>query len=276
MSFQTSADASLPVGIFDSGVGGLTVASAIRRRLPAERLLYLGDLARQPYGPKSARTVARYAVNAAEFLVRRGIKALVVACNTASAVALDPIAARFPGLPVIGVVEAGAAGAARRSVTGQIVVAATEGTCRSGAYERAIARRRTDSHVTCIPCPLFVALAEEGLTDGPIVTAVARHYLGTALAAGDNADCLVLGCTHFPLLAPALARLAGPGVQLVDCAEVTAELLTEALAGALAAPPTQAGGLTLIATDAPDRFARIAQKLFPTLDGLPPVELADL
>ena len=267
MSFQTSADASLPVGIFDSGVGGLTVASAIRRRLPAERLLYLGDLARQPYGPKSARTVARYAVNAAEFLVRRGIKALVVACNTASAVALDPI---------IGVVEAGAAGAARRSVTGQIVVAATEGTCRSGAYERAIARRRTDSHVTCIPCPLFVALAEEGLTDGPIVTAVARHYLGAALAAGDNADCLVLGCTHFPLLAPALARLAGPGVQLVDCAEVTAELLTEALAGPLAAPPTQTGGLTLIATDAPDRFARIAQKLFPTLDGLPPVELADL
>ncbi|MFD2232219.1 glutamate racemase [Phaeospirillum tilakii] len=278
MNCQPNAPAipDLPVGIFDSGVGGLTVASAIRRRLPDETLLYLGDLARMPYGTKSPQTVARYAVNAADFLVRRGIKALVVACNTASALALEAIAARHPDLPVIGVVEAGAAGAARGSAAGRIVVAATEGTCRSGAYERAIARRRPGASVVCVPCPLFVALAEDGLTDGPIVEAVARHYLGAALDPAAAADCLVLGCTHFPLLAPALARVAGPGVRLVDCAEATADLLAAALAGPLAARPGAAGGLTLVATDAPDRFARIAQRLFPALAGLPPVELADL
>jgi len=278
MTFDPSARArrALPVGVFDSGVGGLTVASAIRRRLPAEQLLYLGDLARNPYGPKSPQTLVRYTLNAADFLVGRGIKALVVACNTASAVALDAVAARFPGLPVIGVIEAGAARAAEGSATGRIIVAATEGTCRSGAYERAIARHRPAAAVTCVPCPLFVALAEEGLTDGPIVTTVARHYLAAALDPARQADCLVLGCTHFPLLAPALARLAGPEVRLVDCGEATADRLAEALAGPLAAPLGSQGGLSLIATDAPDRFARIAQRLFPTLDGLPPVELADL
>jgi glutamate racemase len=277
MSPSPPADtASLPVGIFDSGVGGLTVAAAIRQRMPGERLLYIGDLARQPYGTKSPQTVVRYALKAAEFLVRRGIKALVVACNTASAVALEPIAARFPGLPVIGVVEAGAAGAALASTHGRIVVAATEGTCRSGAYERAIARRRQGAHVICTPCPLFVALAEEGLTDGPIVESVARHYLGPLLDRAAQTDCLVLGCTHFPLLAPALGRLAGPNVRLVDCAEATAGLLEEALSSGLAAPLGASGGLTLIATDAPDRFARIASVLFPAMGGIPPVELADL
>ncbi|EPY01645.1 glutamate racemase [Magnetospirillum fulvum] len=277
MSPPPPADtASLPIGIFDSGVGGLTVAAAIRQRMPGERLLYIGDLARQPYGTKSPQTVVRYALKAADFLVRRGIKALVVACNTASAVALEPIAARFPGLPVIGVVEAGAAGAALASTHGRIVVAATEGTCRSGAYERAIARRRQGAHVICTPCPLFVALAEEGLTDGPIVDSVARHYLGPLLDPAAQTDCLVLGCTHFPLLAPALGRLAGPNVRLVDCAEATAGLLEEALSSGLAAPLGSSGGLTLIATDAPDRFARIASVLFPAMGGIPPVELADL
>lgn len=270
---------SYPVGIFDSGVGGLTVVAAIRRAMPREKLLYLADVARQPYGTKSPRTVIRYAVQAAEFLVARGIKALVVACNTASAVALEAISARFPDLPVLGVVEAGAAGAALASVSGRIVVAATEGTCRSQAYERAIMRRRSDASVTCVPCPLFVTLAEEGLTDGAIVESVARHYLDPLFSRADgganDGDCLVLGCTHFPLLAPALGRLAGPGVRLVDCAEATAALLAETLAGR-EAPADSPGGLTLVSTDAPDRFAHIAARLFPALgDGLT-VELADL
>ncbi|CAA7619519.1 Glutamate racemase [Candidatus Terasakiella magnetica] len=265
----------LPIGIFDSGIGGLTVAAAIRRALPAERLLYLGDVARQPYGTKSPQTVIRYAVKAADFLVGRGIKALVVACNTASAVALEAISARHPGLTVLGVVEAGAAGAARASVSGRIFVAATEGTCRSQAYERAIAKRRDGTRITCIPCPLFVALAEEGLTDGPIVESVARHYLSPLFDGKDGGDCLVLGCTHFPLLAPALARLAGPGVKLVDCAEATASLLVDALSGNRA-PEGDSGGLTLVSTDAPDRFARIAARLFPAMGPAPLVELADL
>ncbi|EME69152.1 glutamate racemase [Paramagnetospirillum caucaseum] len=237
-------------------------------------MLYLGDVARQPYGTKSPRTVTRYAVQAAEFLVEKGIKALVVACNTASAVALDAIAERFPHLPVLGVVEAGADGAAKASADGRIVVAATEGTCRSQAYERAIARRREGARVRCVPCPLFVALAEEGLTDGPIVDSVARHYLGSLFDGSEAGDCLVLGCTHFPLLAPALARLAGPDVTLVDCAEATASMLVRRLAGREA--PPGGGGLQLISTDAPERFARMVGKLFPALGPAPEVELADL
>ena len=248
------------------------MVAAIRRTMPREKLLYLADVARQPYGTKSPRTVTRYAVQAAEFLVGRGIKALVVACNTASAVALEAISARFPDLPVLGVVEAGAAAA---SVSGRIVVAATEGTCRSQAYEGAILRRRNDARVTCVPCPLFVTLAEEGLTDGPIVESVARHYLAPLFHRANDGDCLVLGCTHFPLLAPALGRLAGPGVRLVDCAEATAVLLAETLVGR-EAPEESEGGLTLISTDAPERFARMADRLFPALGGMLPVELADL
>lgn len=265
---------SYPIGIFDSGVGGLTVAASIRRIMPNERLLYLADVARQPYGTKSPRTVTRYAVQAAEFLVGRGIKALVVACNTASAVALGAIQERFPDLVVIGVVEAGAQGAAAASVSGRIMVAATEGTCKSLAYEHAIAARRSDSRVTCIPCPLFVSLAEEGLTDGPIVESVARHYLASLFDQVGGDDCLVLGCTHFPLLAGALGRLAGEGVRLVDCAEATATLLAETLAGMES--PGGGGGLSLIATDAPDRFAHIARRLFPSLDLGLGIELADI
>lgn len=267
----------LPVGVFDSGVGGLTVAAALRRRLPAEHLLYLGDIARLPYGTKSPATVTRYALNAGAFLAARGIKMLVVACNTASAHALDALGAAHPDLDVLGVVEAGAAAAARQSRTGRIVVAATEGTCRSGAFARAILARRPDAAVTQVPCPMFVALAEEGLTDGPIAEDMARHYLAEHFQGPAAADCLVLGCTHFPLLAGALRRVLGDGAALVDCAEAVAEQAALALAEAgLAAPEGAAGGLSLIATDAPDRFARIATRLFPALGAVPAVELANL
>ncbi|CAA7627486.1 glutamate racemase [Magnetospirillum sp. SS-4] len=270
-----AASDTYPIGIFDSGVGGLTVAAAIRRDMPAETLLYLADIARQPYGTKSARTVIRYAVQAAEFLVGRGIKALVVACNTASAVALDAIQARFPGLTVIGVVEAGAAGAVAASASGRIVVAATEGTCRSGAYERAILRRRPDAHVTAIACPLFVGLAEEGLTDGDIVESVARHYLSSRFVADEGNDCLVLGCTHFPLLTGGIGRVTGPGVRLVDCAGMTSALLAEALADRRA-PSGGGGGLSLLVTADPERFTRIAARLFPDQESTAGVELVDV
>ncbi len=274
-SLSDAVAASYPIGIFDSGVGGLTVAAAIRRDMPAERLLYLADIARQPYGTKSARTVIRYAVQAAEFLVGRGIKALVVACNTASAVALDAIEARFPGLPVIGVVEAGAAGAVAASITGRIVVAATEGTCRSGAYEQAILRRRPDARVTAIACPLFVGLAEEGMTEGDIVESVARHYLAPQFATAEGGDCLVLGCTHFPLLVTGIGRVTGPEVKLVDCAEMTSALLAETLAGRRA-PPDAAGGVSLFVTADPERFTRIAARLFPDQRAMAAAELVDV
>ncbi|MGE5504599.1 MAG: glutamate racemase [Actinomycetota bacterium] len=274
MKTLDSAAADLPIGIFDSGVGGLTVAVALRRYLPDERLLYLGDTARLPYGTKSPETVVRYSLRAADFLVRRSIKMLVVACNTASAHALGALAAAHPGLPVLGVVEAGAGAAAQASRTGRILVAATEGTCASGAFTRSVHALRPGAEVACVPCPMFVALAEEGLTDGPIVEAMARTYLDGRFGEG-GADCLVLGCTHFPLLAPALARLAGPGTTLVDCARATAERAGAELAarGLAQAGP---GGLELAATDAPDRFARIAAAMFPTLCPLPAVQLVDL
>lgn len=268
----------LPIGIFDSGVGGLTVAAALRRHLPNERLLYLGDTARLPYGTKSPPTVIRYAEQAADFLVARGIKMLVVACNTASAHALAVLTARYPHLgslgAVLGVVEAGAEMAVGKSATGRIVVIATEGTCRSGAFERAILAARPDARVTSQPCPLFVALAEEALTDGPIAEALAHHYLDAHFPEGN--DTLVLGCTHFPLLAPVLGRITGPGTTLVDCAEAVAMQAGKVLSAAgLAADSTSDGGLELLTTDAPDRFLQMARHLFPNMEGSA-VQLVDI
>ncbi|MGH8321431.1 MAG: glutamate racemase, partial [Gammaproteobacteria bacterium] len=167
--------AEQPIGIFDSGMGGLTVLRAVRERLPHENFLYLGDTARLPYGTKGAETVSRYAVQAASHLVKRGIKMLVIACNTASAVAMPVLAKNFAPLPVIGVVEAGAAASVRASKTGHIAVLATESTVRGGAYERAIKARRADARVFSQACSLFVALAEEGWTKGPLVEAVVRE-----------------------------------------------------------------------------------------------------
>jgi glutamate racemase len=262
----------MPIGVFDSGVGGLTVAAALRRRLPREQLLYLGDVARLPYGTKSPATVERYALKASEFLVRRGVKMLVVACNTATAHALDSLMRAHPDLPVLGVVEAGAETAARASRSGRIVVAATEGTCRSNAFARTIAACRPNAQVVQVPCPLFVALAEEGLTEGPIAEDMVRHYLAPHFTGPDAADCLVLGCTHFPLLAGALRKALGDGPILVDCAEAVAAQA----AGVLTEPAPGPGGLSLIATDAPERFGRMALKLFPGLGAVPHVELADL
>jgi len=267
----------LPIGIFDSGIGGLTVAAALRRRLPAERLLYLGDVARQPYGTKAPKTVARYALQAARFLVGRGVKMLVVACNTASAHGLEALLRAHPDLAVLGVVEAGARAAAAGSAGGGIVVAATEGTRDSGAFPRAIAALRPDAHVTQRACPLFVALAEEGLGQGPIAEAVARDYLGALFAAEAGNDTLLLGCTHFPLLVPALRAALGPAPLLVDCGEAVAAEAAALLAERdLAALPGAVGGITLVATDAAARFTRLAARLLAESDGPPAVELVDL
>jgi len=167
----------LPIGIFDSGVGGLTVLRAVRERLPRERFLYLGDTARLPYGTKSAESVRRYSLQAADLLLNRGIKYLLVACNTASAVALDALRERYAPLPVMGVIDPGAEAACAASRSRQIAVVATEGTIRGGAYQRSINARMPDALVVGRACSLFVALAEEGWTDGPIVEAVARRYL---------------------------------------------------------------------------------------------------
>jgi glutamate racemase len=243
-----------PIGVFDSGVGGLTVAAALARRLPAESILYLGDTARLPYGTKSAATVARYTQANVEFLAARGVKAVVVACNTASALALDGLAT---ALPVWGVIEPGAERAAAAS-RGRVGVIATEATVYSDAYGRALTRRRGDLVVLSRACPLFVPLVEEGWLDDPVTEQVARRYLEPLL--GSAIDTLVLGCTHYPLLAPLLARLAGPGVALVDSAEAVAA----SVAAALDRLGLAAGGGArredhICVTDASDRFARLAR-----------------
>lgn len=252
------ATRALPIGVFDSGVGGLTVLAALRARLPEEDFLYLGDTARLPYGTKTAGTVERYALQAVEALVARGVKAVVVACNTASAAALPALRQRFDDLPVIGVIEPGAVAAVQASRSGHIAVLATESTVRGGAYQRAITGLR-QARVSAVAASLFVALAEEGWVRGPIVEAVARRYIEPLF--GDTAyapDTLVLGCTHFPPLLGAIRLAAGANVVIVDSAETTARALQELLTGKHllheALMGTRPGQLRFLVTDGEERF----------------------
>jgi glutamate racemase len=228
-----------PIGVFDSGVGGLTVLKALAAELPHEHFVYLADTARLPYGTKSPETVARYALQAAEALSEYGVKCLVIACNTASSAGLPAIRAHIRGVPIIGVIEPGAEAACATSKSGHIAVIATEGTVRGGVYQEAILRLRGRARVVAQPAQLFVALAEEGLHEGPIADSVARHYLhplfhasGGRKSASDAAsspDTLVLGCTHFPMLAGAIRAAVGPGVHIVDSAVTTAKCVRETL-----------------------------------------------
>jgi len=222
------AEAALgPIGIFDSGIGGLTVLARIAAHMPQESVVYLGDTARVPYGTKSAETVVRYARACAGVLLARGVKVLVVACNTASAFALDALRSEL-AIPVIGVVEPGARAAVRVSTRQRIGVIGTAGTVASGAYARAIAAIAPRAEVFCQPCPLFVPLAEEGWTDGPVPRTIAASYLEGLRAR--EIDTLVLGCTHYPLLAAAIQEVMGGDTVLVDSAEETALALRALLA----------------------------------------------
>ncbi|HEX2224131.1 MAG TPA: glutamate racemase [Thermoanaerobaculia bacterium] len=244
------------IGVFDSGVGGFTVVSALRRRLPQESILYLGDTARLPYGSKSPETVLRYTRRNVEFLVERGVKAVVVACNTASALALPHLPEEV--VPVWGVIEPGARKAAAVS-RGRVGVIATEATVRSDAYPRALRAVRPDLEILSRACPLFVPLVEEGWHDDPVTEQVAERYLRPLLDAG--VDTLVLGCTHYPLLVPVLERVAGPGVTLVDSAEAVAEVVAEGLAERGMAAAGQEPSHRLCVTDAGESFHRLAGKI---------------
>jgi glutamate racemase len=264
----------LPVGVFDSGVGGLTVLRALVTALPHEDFLYLGDTARLPYGTKSPQTVARYSVRAAEALVERGIKGLVVACNTASATALPALRDRFPGLPVIGVIEPGARAACEASVTGRIAVLATEATVKGGAYMDAILAIRPDAHVSQVAAQIFVALAEEGWSEGEAVDAVAQRYLAHLDA---RIDTVVLGCTHFPLLAGAIVKQVGTARRVVDSALTTARAAAGELAARqLLAPSARQGQVRLLATDSPERFARVGARFLGSSIAERSVESIDL
>jgi glutamate racemase len=264
-----------PIGVFDSGIGGLTVLAALMKALPHERFMYLGDTARLPYGTKSAQTVARYAVQAAEALVRHGVKCLVVACNTAASVGLDAVRTRVADLPVVGVIEPGAQAACAATTTGHIAVIATEATVRGGAYARAILARRPDATVRQLPAQLLVALAEEGLVDGPVAQGVVSYYLG-ALFAQHPPDTLVLGCTHFPVLAPTIREVVGPEVSIVDSALTTADAVREQLRAAGIARTVGSQSLQFMATDGPERFARVGSHFLGRTIEARRIELIDL
>lgn len=275
---------NLPIGLFDSGVGGLTVLAAMRRRLPGESVLYLGDTARLPYGAKSPATIRRYALQCAGQLVERGIKMLVVACNTASAVALPALMEAFPYLPVLGVVEPGAAAGCAASLSGRIAVIGTKSTIEGGAYQRAILALRPDAVITALPCPLFVPLAEEGLVSGSIAEAVAAHYLDAVFApksggrdAANRPDCLVLGCTHFPLLQETIGKVVGQGVTLVDSAATTAAAVADVLRGRKLGAGNAAPAAThFLTTDDPARFAEVGRWFLGMDISREAVELVDL
>jgi len=266
-----------PIGIFDSGIGGLTVMRALCARLPDEEFVYLGDTARLPYGTKSGDTVTRYALQAASALMKRDVKMLVVACNTASAVALPALEEMFAPTPVVGVIVPGAEAAVAAAPEGPIAVIATEGTVKGGAYVRAIEAHGRSIPVIQQACSLFVSIAEEGLLEGEIAQAIARRYLDPVLAAVPKPKALVLGCTHFPALKSTIAEVVGADLLLVDSAQTTAEtvekiLRAKNLTRASGAAPSHA----FLATDAPDRFARVGEIFLGAPIDPGKVELVDL
>ncbi|NOK37466.1 glutamate racemase [Corallococcus exercitus] len=269
-------DSHGPIGVFDSGIGGLTVLKALMARLPHERTLYLGDTARVPYGTKSGEVVTRYSLKNAEFLLERGIKLLVVACNTASAAALPALQAALP-VPVLGVIEPGARTALQRTRGGGVGVIGTPGTVRSGAYQRALEAGNPKVAVKAMACPLFVPLAEEGWTTGDVPLLVAKEYL--AGFARDGVDTLVLGCTHYPLLKGVIAEVVGPHVSLVDSAEATAEAVATLLGekGLLAPPAPASVGApehAFFVTDVPERFVEVGARFLGR--PIPSAEQVDL
>jgi len=278
---QLSPDA--PLGVFDSGLGGLTVAAALRRALPRERIVYLGDTARVPYGTRSAETVVRYARGCARLLIDRGVKALVIACNTVSAVAVEILRAELD-LPVLGVVEPGARAAlgalAGQRANGPVGVLGTAGTVASGAYPRAVSQLSTRVEVVAQAAPLLVPLVEEGWLTGEVPRLAVRRYLEPLVAA--NVSVIVLGCTHYPLLkhtiAEVAAELSGRSIPVVDSAEATAaavqawiddEKITPA-----ATEPSAAEALELLVTDLPKSFASMAAQMLGA--GAPAVTQVDL
>ena len=281
MSAIQTTGAAAPIGVFDSGVGGLTVLRALVRDLPAEDFVYLGDTARLPYGTKSPESIRRYALQAAACCAIAACKCLVVACNTASAVALDALAQEFAPVPVLGVLEPGAAAACRATRDGRIAVIATESTVRGGAYQAAIARRLPDAVVTARACPLFVALAEEGWTEGPVVDAVAHRYLDDLFGPAAGAAARTRWCSVAPTSRcwrPRCARVLGPRVAIVDSAETTAAALADVLAsaGLRAAGGRARAASRLLATDGAERFARVGGTFLGRPIAAADVEIVDL
>ncbi len=263
-----------PIGIFDSGVGGLTVFRAIEKLLPNESLIYLGDTARIPYGTRSVETVRRYSLEDAAFILAKDIKAIVIACNTVSALAADFLRERY-AIPIIGVIRPGARRAAEQTRAGHIGVIGTEATVASGAYQRAILHCNDRLTVSSVACPLFVPLAEEGWTDHEVTRLVAQEYLASLRAEG--VDTLVLGCTHYPILRPVIERVMGESVVCVDSSAAVADEVAQQLQRlSLARIGAEPRSESFYVTDSAARFRRVAELfLGRPLESLEVVELGE-
>jgi glutamate racemase len=246
-----------PIGVFDSGIGGLTVLKALVDLMPGEDFIYLGDTARLPYGTKSAEVIVRYSKENTKFLLAKGIKMLVVACNTSSAVALEEIA-RDTIVPVAGVIEPGARAAVRASRNGKIGVIGTEATIASGAYTHAIQQLRPRAEIYTRACPLLVPLVEEGWTDNEIAGRTVAYYLESLKASG--IDTLLLGCTHYPLLHGLFERVLGNGVRIVDSATATAAAVRERLSALGLVHRGGRGAQSFFVTETPERFVRVGRR----------------
>jgi glutamate racemase len=247
-----------PIGVFDSGMGGLTVVRELMKQLPSESIIYFGDTARVPYGPKSPDTVLRYSREITSYLRGQGVKALVIACNTATAHALPALREEFQ-LPIVGVIEPGARAAAGATKTGHIGVIGTAGTIRSRAYEKEIMKLLPEAQVTAQACALFVPLVEEGWLDTEPTRAIARNYLAPVVAA--KVDTLVLGCTHYPLIKTVIGNVVGRNVRLIDSAHETAREVGEILrANGLENDVPNGARYRFIASDAPDTFLSMGQR----------------
>ena len=260
-----------PIGVFDSGIGGLTVLKEILSELPLESTVYLGDTARVPYGIRSPETVTRYSFENTRFLSSRGIKMLVVACNTVSAVSLDAIK-RSLAIPVVGVIEPGAKAAVKATRSKKVGVIGTSATIRSSSYTKAIRAADPSVEVFALPCPLFVPLVEEGWTDGPIVEMTAERYLRAVREKG--VDTLVLGCTHYPLLKSVLSAVMGREVRLIDSAIETAGEIKKTLGGMSLLNTTGGASQEFYVTDSADKFIEVGERfLGRKIDFIKKIEL---
>lgn len=246
-----------PIGVFDSGIGGLTVLQKIMEALPRESTVYLGDTARSPYGTKSVETVLRYSFENTDFLIEKGVKLVVVACNTSTAVALESLRENV-SVPVIGVIEPGVNAALGKTKNKKVGVIGTEATIQSGAYTRSLKALDPRVEVYSRACPLFVPLVEEGWLDNSVVKLTVESYLGSLKQSG--IDTLILGCTHYPLLKKAVRRFMGREVQLVDSAEETAKAVQSVLRKQSLARERGRGSPSFFVTDAPDRFIKVGQR----------------
>lgn len=250
----------LPIGIFDSGMGGLTVLRALKNSLPNESFVYLGDTARLPYGTKSSETVQRYAIQMAKILEAYQIKLMVVACNTASTTALNYLKKMLPDIPIVGVIEPGAHIAITKTRNFHIAVLATETTIRSGCYEKTLQRLNPKVKVLNQSCGLFVALAEEGCIDDEVAVSAVKKYLRPIISSSEKYDCILLGCTHFPVLIKPIQKILGNDVIIVDSATATADsvktILTELN---LLNPNIDQVEMKFLVTDLPERFARVGE-----------------